>query len=581
MPLVDGFSRGSPVSSALNPAAAAYPPRFTVIGSQDLIVKSRPNLVTHSASDELLDVRVSVARIAPSLLDLGRAAPTTSQAGDLPYMASNYHSVGKPLMWRLYERTNTPPRRARSRELGAAATNRTRAAGAVCKHADLLQVIKKSGWHAWNGRRDGTVNLHLLPGASDEAVTQVGRRCPSACLNTTRRCKDSRLSSCEGHQRARARARGNKTMAEEKRLQSSYAKRRGLRLYRMSTKGKLHPLFVSAEGRNLLRGIGSGNGQSEEGGGEGLEERRVLAEGDRRGNVEKEHAEICKNSSTESLRVLPAIPVTASMATNSTGEYDNTVKARDGMSAVESVMVMWSRSMVKVTYIQYGDLGDVTTWQPVDSGFGSRVSIWQHPNAYKTNMAATALHSKTILNPLEMSIKRFGGIHFATGVVLPFRSDSRDKNKEVKRHIGSFGFDLNEISVAHWSPNAVVTDLVSDWLLHVVEYILLVWLPSCKTKKLGNGKYGLGGNTAFATDADGLWNGLYRIPKDKCNSEMVCSCCPEKGHKFAACKAKSAPAKFANCVKEKCREIDHEVGSPDCPVHQRMLLLELDRSQYN
>ncbi|KAJ8872646.1 hypothetical protein PR048_026255 [Dryococelus australis] len=84
MPLFGGFSRDHLFPPPFNSGAVAYAPRFTLIGSQDLDVKSRPNLRTHSLldvntarlarrSDEALGVRVSVARIAPSLLYLERA----------------------------------------------------------------------------------------------------------------------------------------------------------------------------------------------------------------------------------------------------------------------------------------------------------------------------------------------------------------------------------------------------------------------------------------------------------------------------------------------------------------------------
>ncbi|KAJ8882434.1 hypothetical protein PR048_014242 [Dryococelus australis] len=51
MPLVDGFSLGSPVSPRpFHSGAAPYSPRFTNIGPQDLAVKSRPNPFTHILS---------------------------------------------------------------------------------------------------------------------------------------------------------------------------------------------------------------------------------------------------------------------------------------------------------------------------------------------------------------------------------------------------------------------------------------------------------------------------------------------------------------------------------------------------
>ncbi|KAJ8888693.1 hypothetical protein PR048_008185 [Dryococelus australis] len=74
------------VRSPLHSGAAPYSPRFTFTGFLDPVVKRRPNLCTplHSyrhegntarlarRSDEALEVRVSVALIAPQLLDLGR-----------------------------------------------------------------------------------------------------------------------------------------------------------------------------------------------------------------------------------------------------------------------------------------------------------------------------------------------------------------------------------------------------------------------------------------------------------------------------------------------------------------------------
>ncbi|KAJ8869914.1 hypothetical protein PR048_028923 [Dryococelus australis] len=48
MPLVGGFSRGSPSSPPLHSGAAPHSPRFTLIGSQNLDVKILPNLFTGS-----------------------------------------------------------------------------------------------------------------------------------------------------------------------------------------------------------------------------------------------------------------------------------------------------------------------------------------------------------------------------------------------------------------------------------------------------------------------------------------------------------------------------------------------------
>ncbi|KAJ8874240.1 hypothetical protein PR048_025083 [Dryococelus australis] len=47
MPLVGGYSRGSPVSPALSFRCRSRLTSITLIGSQDLAVKSRPNLFTH------------------------------------------------------------------------------------------------------------------------------------------------------------------------------------------------------------------------------------------------------------------------------------------------------------------------------------------------------------------------------------------------------------------------------------------------------------------------------------------------------------------------------------------------------
>ncbi|KAJ8872414.1 hypothetical protein PR048_026018 [Dryococelus australis] len=48
MPLVGGFSRGFPVLPPFHSGTVPYSPHFILVGSQDLDVKSRPNLFTHS-----------------------------------------------------------------------------------------------------------------------------------------------------------------------------------------------------------------------------------------------------------------------------------------------------------------------------------------------------------------------------------------------------------------------------------------------------------------------------------------------------------------------------------------------------
>ncbi|KAJ8880473.1 hypothetical protein PR048_016943 [Dryococelus australis] len=73
MPLVDGFSWGSPVSPPLHSGVAPYSPRFTLDDSQDLDVKSRSNLFTHSVGIEPATLRTGtqvlghVRRAAPCL----------------------------------------------------------------------------------------------------------------------------------------------------------------------------------------------------------------------------------------------------------------------------------------------------------------------------------------------------------------------------------------------------------------------------------------------------------------------------------------------------------------------------------
>ncbi|KAJ8875339.1 hypothetical protein PR048_023234 [Dryococelus australis] len=73
MPLVGGFSRGFLAS-----AASSFRRCFTLIGSQDLDSYDGNTARLARRSDEPLGVRVSVARIAPSLLDLGRGVPRGS-----------------------------------------------------------------------------------------------------------------------------------------------------------------------------------------------------------------------------------------------------------------------------------------------------------------------------------------------------------------------------------------------------------------------------------------------------------------------------------------------------------------------
>ncbi|KAJ8889218.1 hypothetical protein PR048_008716 [Dryococelus australis] len=60
MPLVEGFYRGYPVSSAPSFQRRSIFTSITLIGSEDLDVKSRPNLFTHSLHREQLEIAVLV-----------------------------------------------------------------------------------------------------------------------------------------------------------------------------------------------------------------------------------------------------------------------------------------------------------------------------------------------------------------------------------------------------------------------------------------------------------------------------------------------------------------------------------------
>ncbi|KAJ8898164.1 hypothetical protein PR048_003524 [Dryococelus australis] len=72
MPLVGGSSRGSPVSPALSFRRCSILASITLIGSQDLDVKSRPNLFTHSitGSAKLMSSGILLFLVAEHLLSL-------------------------------------------------------------------------------------------------------------------------------------------------------------------------------------------------------------------------------------------------------------------------------------------------------------------------------------------------------------------------------------------------------------------------------------------------------------------------------------------------------------------------------
>ncbi|KAJ8873476.1 hypothetical protein PR048_024294 [Dryococelus australis] len=97
MPSVSGFSRGSPVSSALSFRRCSILTSITLTGSQNIVVKSRPNLFTHS-SIQTSDTHASSSVASPATLTLhckddrsdrlpARLALTLAQS-------SNYKTVG-------------------------------------------------------------------------------------------------------------------------------------------------------------------------------------------------------------------------------------------------------------------------------------------------------------------------------------------------------------------------------------------------------------------------------------------------------------------------------------------------------
>ncbi|KAJ8873833.1 hypothetical protein PR048_024669 [Dryococelus australis] len=88
MPMAGGFSRGYPVSPAFHSGAAQYSPSFTLIGSQDLDVTSRPvpftrsNLLAEEAKKiPRFPTRVHVEYVPTRYVRNGRG-PMSSPAGD-------------------------------------------------------------------------------------------------------------------------------------------------------------------------------------------------------------------------------------------------------------------------------------------------------------------------------------------------------------------------------------------------------------------------------------------------------------------------------------------------------------------
>ncbi|KAJ8897871.1 hypothetical protein PR048_003224 [Dryococelus australis] len=84
-----GFLRDLSFLPSLHSVAAPYSPRSTLIGSQDLDVKSRPDLSTHSLTHSrsepcALATRVSVALMATALLCLGRGKRVQAARCEVP-----------------------------------------------------------------------------------------------------------------------------------------------------------------------------------------------------------------------------------------------------------------------------------------------------------------------------------------------------------------------------------------------------------------------------------------------------------------------------------------------------------------
>ncbi|KAJ8867470.1 hypothetical protein PR048_031272 [Dryococelus australis] len=82
MSLVGGFSRGSLVAPPLHSKAAPYSPHFTLTGSQDLTVKSRPKLFTHSLTHSKHKHKILFCRDPGSIP--GGVASGFSHFGNVP-----------------------------------------------------------------------------------------------------------------------------------------------------------------------------------------------------------------------------------------------------------------------------------------------------------------------------------------------------------------------------------------------------------------------------------------------------------------------------------------------------------------
>ncbi|KAJ8868784.1 hypothetical protein PR048_030324, partial [Dryococelus australis] len=94
VPLVGGFSRGSPVSSARSFRRRSIFTSITLIGSQDLAVKSHPNLFTDSLTLQRI---TSFEQTSDEVIDDGTALDGPSEeVDDIPEDTDDYTAVGDP-----------------------------------------------------------------------------------------------------------------------------------------------------------------------------------------------------------------------------------------------------------------------------------------------------------------------------------------------------------------------------------------------------------------------------------------------------------------------------------------------------
>ncbi|KAJ8887837.1 hypothetical protein PR048_014055 [Dryococelus australis] len=77
IPLIGGFTRGSPVPPPFHSSTVPYSPHFTLIVSQDIDVKSRPNLFTHFTNSflECEAIHQGIATMCAHVEKGGKCAP--------------------------------------------------------------------------------------------------------------------------------------------------------------------------------------------------------------------------------------------------------------------------------------------------------------------------------------------------------------------------------------------------------------------------------------------------------------------------------------------------------------------------